>query len=76
MRQGELKEWVKGYLATAHALPMGPQGVCVWRGGGRRGPQRGKIWPDAPGICDWTSALCESLSEGRRRSLSASPLPL
>lgn len=56
------------YLGTAHALPSGPQG--------QTGPQRGEIWRDTPGICDLTSALCVSLSEGRRGFLRALPLPL
>lgn len=38
--------------------------------------QRGKIWSDEPGICDLTSAPCESLSEGRRRFLRALSLRL
>lgn len=57
IRQGEQEG--EGYLGTAHALPSGPRG--------QTGPQRGEIWCDAPGICDLTSAPCESLSEGRRR---------
>lgn len=57
IRQGEQEG--EGYLGTAHALPSGPRG--------QTGPQRGEIWRDAPGICDLTSAPCESLSEGRRR---------
>lgn len=66
--QGEQEGRVAGYLGTAHALPSGPQG--------QTGPQRCEIWRDAPGICDLTSALCVSLSEGRRRFLRAQPLPL
>lgn len=68
IRQGEREGRGEGYLGTAHALPSGPRG--------QTGPQRGKIWRDAPGICDLTSALCESLSEGRRRFLRALLLPL
>lgn len=43
---------------------------------GADGPRGGEIWLDAPGICNLTSVLCESLSEGRRRCLRVSPLPL
>lgn len=68
IRQGEQEGSGEGYLGTAHALPSGPRG--------QTGPQRGKIWRDAPGICDLTSALCESLSDGRRRFLRALLLPL
>lgn len=68
IRQGEQEGTEEGYLGTAHALPSGPRG--------QTGTQRGKIWCDAPGICDLTSALCESLSEDRRRFLRALPLPL
>lgn len=57
----------EGYLGTAHVLPSGPQG--------QTGLRRGKIWHDAPGICDLTF-LCESLSEDRRRFLRALPPPL
>lgn len=70
IRQGEQKGGgggrAGGYLGTA--LPSAPRG--------QTGPQRGEIWRDAPGICDLTSALCVSLSEGRRRFLGALPLPL
>lgn len=69
IRQGEQKGGGGGgggCLGTA--LPSAP-----W---GQTGLQRGEIWRDAPGICDLTSALCVSLSEGRRRFLGALPLPL
>lgn len=62
------KKGEQGYQDTAHALPSGPRG-------GQRGPQRDEEQRDAPGICDLTSAPCESLSEGRRL-LRALPLPL
>lgn len=68
IRQGEQERRREAYLGTAHALPSGP-----W---GQTGPQRGEILRDAPGICDLTSALFVSLSEGRRRFLTALPLPL
>lgn len=68
IRQGEREGREEGYRGTAHTLPSGPQG--------QTGPQRGEIWCDAPGICDLTSALCESLSEDSRRFLRALPLPL
>lgn len=42
----------EGYLGTAHVLPTGPRG--------QTGLRRGKIWHDAPGICDLTF-LCESV---------------
>lgn len=68
IRQGEQEGRRESYLGTAHELPSGPRG--------QTGPQRGEIWRDTPGICDLTSALCESLSEGRVRFLRAPPLPL
>lgn len=44
--------------------------VCVGGWGVQEadpGLQRYEIWRDAPGMCDLTSVLSVSLSEGRRR---------
>lgn len=68
IREGETEGRGEGYLGAAHVLLGEPQGQTGWR--------RGKIWRDAPGICDLTSPLRESLSEGRRRFLRALLPPL
>lgn len=65
IRQGEQGGREEGFIWAQHS---GPQG--------QTGPQRGEIWRDTPGICDLTSALCVSLSEGRRGFLRALPFPL